>query len=80
MEEAALEVRSQAYEQMAGPFRAIVAPGLEMELEMLNGQQQQALMEELRDAAKQALKTVAAGKLQVAPTVVSAERSTLQNH
>jgi hypothetical protein len=80
MEEAALKVREDAFEQIAGAFRAGVAPGLGMDFEMLNKQQQQTLTEELRKAAKEALKAVSAGKLQEVPTATSAERSTLQNH
>ena len=80
MEEAALKVRDDAFEQIAGAFRKGVAPGLGMDWEMLNKQQQQALTEALHKAAKEALQAVATGKLQEMPTTVSAERSTLQNY
>jgi hypothetical protein len=74
MEVAALKVRDDAYEQLPVLFRASVAPGLDMQLAMLNDQQQQALTLKLRDAAKVAIK---GNQLEDMPTMESAERSTL---
>jgi hypothetical protein len=74
MEVAAFKVRDDAYDKLPALFRASVAPGLEMQLAMLNDQQQHSLTEKLRDAAKVAIKGNQLGNM---PTMESAERSTL---
>ncbi|KAF2675835.1 hypothetical protein K458DRAFT_492873 [Lentithecium fluviatile CBS 122367] len=74
MEEAALEVRDAAYQQMAGSFRASVAPGLDMDLDQLNRVQQQHLTEAVHEVSGQALKAFAKHNVKVVPSKPSAER------
>jgi hypothetical protein len=74
MEITAIQFRDDVVEKMAVAFRAVVAPGLDMQLGMLNDQEQNALAQGLRNAAQAAIK---GNQLEEIPTMESAERSTL---